>query len=90
MINSFVHAVMYSYYFLASMKMSEPWWKKHITQLQLLQFFLLVVHHSQLIWATNCDVPRWPLFLSIPQNFMMVVLFGNFYYKTYIRKPKKI
>lgn len=78
---------MYTYYLLTSYKMSQPWWKKHITQLQLLQFFLILIHASQLIWA-ECDYPKWPAALLLPQNLFMIVLFGDFYYKAYIKKPK--
>lgn len=37
-LNSFVHVVMYGYYFLTSFKpelKNSLWWKKHITQIQL-------------------------------------------------------
>lgn len=37
-INSFVHVIMYSYYFLTSYRpelKKSLWWKKHITQIQL-------------------------------------------------------
>uniref|UniRef100_A0A8D8PU95 Elongation of very long chain fatty acids protein n=2 Tax=Cacopsylla melanoneura TaxID=428564 RepID=A0A8D8PU95_9HEMI len=46
-INSFVHGVMYSYYFLSSCSPQNKWnlwWKKYITQLQLFQFFICIVH----------------------------------------------
>jgi len=37
-LNTFVHIVMYFYYFLTSFKpelKQSMWWKKHITQLQM-------------------------------------------------------
>jgi elongation of very long chain fatty acids protein 7 len=37
-VNSFVHSVMYFYYFLTSFKpelKQSIWWKKHLTQLQM-------------------------------------------------------
>lgn len=37
-INAFVHVIMYSYYFLTSYRpelKDSLWWKKHITQIQL-------------------------------------------------------
>ncbi|KAL1465614.1 hypothetical protein WDU94_005169 [Cyamophila willieti] len=39
-INSFVHVVMYSYYFLAALGpqvQKHLWWKKYITRLQLVR-----------------------------------------------------
>jgi hypothetical protein len=41
-INSFVHAFMYTYYFLTAFKpelKKSIWWKKHITQVQLVRSF---------------------------------------------------
>lgn len=44
-INSFVHTIMYGYYFITSFKpelKQSIWWKKHITQVQLvrIQYFI--------------------------------------------------
>ncbi|XP_034946044.1 elongation of very long chain fatty acids protein 7-like isoform X2 [Chelonus insularis] len=89
LINSFVHVIMYSHYLVTSFKISRPWWKKYITQLQLLQFFLLLIHFSQLLWTKNCGFPTWPAAIFIPQNLFMTILFADFYYKTYLQKPKK-
>lgn len=86
LINSFVHIVMYSHYLATSLKLGKPWWKKYITQLQLVQFFLILFHFAQLVWVKNCAFPRWPAAVMIPQNLFMIVLFGDFYYKTYIKK----
>ncbi|XP_057332477.1 elongation of very long chain fatty acids protein AAEL008004-like [Microplitis mediator] len=88
LINSFVHVIMYGHYLATSLKISKPWWKKYITQLQLTQFFLLLIHFSQLIWTRDCGFPLWPAAIFIPQNLFMMVLFGDFYYKTYVKKPQ--
>lgn len=69
--------------------MSKPWWKKHLTQMQLVQFFLIVVHNAQLLWQPDCGFPMWTTIVIIPQNLFMVILFGDFYYKTYVKKPIK-
>lgn len=86
LINSFVHSVMYTHYLLTLLKMSKPWWKKHLTQLQILQFFLIFIHASQLVWVKDCDHPKWPAAMLLPQNLFMIVLFGDFYYKAYVKK----
>ena len=76
------------------MKIDTSSWKKYITQLQLVQFFLIIIHYSQLAWE-DCGFPFWPAYIMVPQNFFMIILFGDFYYKTYIKKqtikvvPKK-
>lgn len=90
LVNAFVHMVMYSHYLATSLKLGNAWWKKYITQLQLAQFILLLIHFSQLIWTENCDFPAWPAAVFIPQNLFMIVLFSDFYYKTYVKKPRKL
>ncbi|KAL1438127.1 hypothetical protein MTO96_048218 [Rhipicephalus appendiculatus] len=45
--NSFVHIVMYSYYFLSLFGPSvrkHLWWKRYLTQFQMIQFVILIVH----------------------------------------------
>lgn len=86
-VNSFVHVVMYSHYLATSLRISRTWWKKYITQLQLIQFGLLMIHFVVLAWVEDCGFPKWISAVFIPQNFFMMVLFGEFYYKTYIKKP---
>ncbi|XP_014209417.1 elongation of very long chain fatty acids protein AAEL008004-like isoform X2 [Copidosoma floridanum] len=88
LVNAFVHMVMYSHYLIMSLRITKPWWKKYITQLQLFQFFLILVHFSQLFFR-DCGFPLWPVLVFIPQNLFMIVLFGDFYYKTYVKKPNK-
>lgn len=89
-INSFVHIVMYSYYFITSLNpeyRKNIWWKKHITQIQLIQFFLITLHYAILLFQPNCNYPKWVVGVLLPQNFFMFMLFGDFYYKMYIKKP---
>ncbi|XP_060801119.1 elongation of very long chain fatty acids protein 7-like [Amyelois transitella] len=91
-INTFVHVVMYSYYLITvwdpSLK-GNLWWKKYITQLQILQFLWLVVHMGVIVFKTDCEYPRWTAAIFLPQNLFMLILFIDFYIKTYIRKPKE-
>ncbi|XP_028026397.1 elongation of very long chain fatty acids protein 7-like [Bombyx mandarina] len=90
-INSFVHSVMYFYYFLTVVNPSYKqsiWWKKHITQLQILQFFWCVVHMGIIVFKPDCEYPRWTSAVFLPQDLFMLVLFVDFYIKTYIKKPK--
>ncbi|XP_018343706.1 PREDICTED: elongation of very long chain fatty acids protein AAEL008004-like [Trachymyrmex septentrionalis] len=89
-INTFVHIIMYTHYLLAAMKIDTSLWKKHITQLQLVQFFLITLHFLQLTWVENCGFPLWPIYVMVPQNLFMIILFGDFYYKAYIKKKPAI
>ncbi|KAJ8732295.1 hypothetical protein PYW08_015025 [Mythimna loreyi] len=91
-INSFVHVVMYAYYLLSvavpSVK-NAIWIKKHVTQLQILQFFWCVVHMAIIVFKPDCEFPRWTSAVFLPQNLFMLLLFIDFYIKTYIIKPKE-
>ncbi|XP_050453502.1 elongation of very long chain fatty acids protein-like [Cataglyphis hispanica] len=89
LVNTFVHVIMYIHYLLSSMKIDTGSWKKYITQLQLIQFFLIILHYGQLAWE-DCGFPVWPAYIMIPQNVFMIILFGDFYYKMYIKKRPTI
>lgn len=54
--------------------------------MQIIQFFLLILHDAQLAWVEDCGFPLWVPYVMIPQNLFMLTLFGDFYYKTYIKK----
>ncbi|XP_063230866.1 very long chain fatty acid elongase AAEL008004-like isoform X2 [Bacillus rossius redtenbacheri] len=88
-INSFVHAVMYAYYFLTSIRpeyKNSIWWKKYITQLQMIQFFILVVQSAPTLFWMDCDFPRLPAVLLFTQNIFMLFLFYDFYRRAYRTK----
>uniref|UniRef100_W8B6C7 Elongation of very long chain fatty acids protein n=1 Tax=Ceratitis capitata TaxID=7213 RepID=W8B6C7_CERCA len=89
-INLFIHTVMYSYYFVTSVwpVKRAVWWKRHITQLQLLQFGYLFIHFLMAIVRNHCQHPVIVSFVGVTQNLFMFALFFDFYYKEYIRKPK--
>mmetsp|Transcript_42065 Transcript_42065/g.67633 ORF Transcript_42065/g.67633 Transcript_42065/m.67633 type:complete len:280 (-) Transcript_42065:40-879(-) len=40
--NTFIHVIMYYYYFVATFG-KKPWWRQYLTQLQLLQFFTVFI-----------------------------------------------
>lgn len=44
----------------------------------------------QLFWVEDCDFPLWTAYVMVPQIFFIVILFGEFYYKTYIKKKTEI
>lgn len=90
-LNCFVHTVMYFYYLLtaySSEVKKSIWWKKHITELQMVQFFLILAHHGLTLLNSNCNYPKSALMIFISQNFLIFYLFAKFYYDNYIR-PKK-
>ncbi|XP_013112000.2 elongation of very long chain fatty acids protein 7-like isoform X1 [Stomoxys calcitrans] len=90
-LNSFVHAVMYFYYQLSAMKLNinlQPW-KRVMTNMQMLQFFLLSVHFCLPLINNSCNFDLAFLTLTFLQNVFVTILFGNFYYQSYIRKDRK-
>eukprot|EP01039_Chlorochromonas_danica_P007276 gene7276-8051_t len=79
-VNSFIHVIMYGYYTLALVGVSCPW-KKWITTCQMAQFALCFTHSCFVVYNGNA-----PIILPLAQGFVMVnmlVLFGNFYAKSY-------
>ncbi|KAH0944874.1 hypothetical protein HN011_003725 [Eciton burchellii] len=88
LINSFVHVIMYLYYLLSSMKINLNYWKKYLTQMQIVQFFLVLMHHVYLLYI-ECDSLSWLPYITIPQNFFLTSLFIDFYFKSYQGKNDK-
>ncbi|KAI8128138.1 Elongation of very long chain fatty acids protein 4 [Lucilia cuprina] len=90
LINLFVHTVMYSYYFVTSLKPIKEtlWWKRHITQLQLAQFGYLFIHFLIVLVRNTCGHPNVVALVGFMQNMFMFALFFEFYYKAYVKKPK--
>ncbi|XP_050521964.1 elongation of very long chain fatty acids protein 7-like [Daktulosphaira vitifoliae] len=90
-INSVVHTIMYSYYFLTVLKpeYKKAWWKKYLTQLQLIQFVLTALHGVASLLATDCTYPKFIMAFALPQDILMFYLFWNFYKKAYTSKNKQ-
>jgi elongation of very long chain fatty acids protein 4 len=84
MVNSFIHIIMYGYYTLALLNVPCPW-KKWITNCQMMQFMLVLVHSCYVAYKGNV-----PIELPLLQAFVMInmlVLFGQFMRKAY-KKPE--
>ncbi|XP_071138920.1 very long chain fatty acid elongase 5-like isoform X2 [Mytilus edulis] len=89
--NCLVHVVMYAYYALAAIPSmrSKLWWKKYITKFQLTQFTLILLHTLQSAF-TRCDFPKIGEYMLTLYMISMLVLFGNFYIKSYnLRQMEK-
>lgn len=91
-INTFVHVIMYSYYFLAIMnpEYKKAWWKKYLTQLQLIQFVVIGVHGIFAIFASDCTFPKHIILITVLQDVLMFILFWNFYQKAYKQSKNKV
>jgi hypothetical protein len=86
MINSFVHVIMYSYYFMSAFGPGVQkylWWKRYLTQLQLVQFLLIIVHLINGMMQTDCAFPYVFNWYVIVYCVTLIALFTNFYIETY-------
>nr|XP_014098550.2 elongation of very long chain fatty acids protein F [Bactrocera oleae] len=91
-VNSAVHAIMYFYYFISALRpelKQSVWWKKHITQAQIAQFLILLLHFIHGLLDMECKYPKWALGFGSIQAVIMLMLFSDFYYKAYLRPNKK-
>ncbi|XP_064472829.1 very long chain fatty acid elongase AAEL008004-like [Ornithodoros turicata] len=87
-VNSFVHIVMYSYYFLSLLGPAMKrylWWKKYLTQLQILQFVMLLPHGVTPLFK-DCGYPRMHIFIGIPQGIFFITMFVKFYVGAYHKR----
>ncbi|KAM7292692.1 elongation of very long chain fatty acids protein AAEL008004 [Ixodes scapularis] len=87
--NAFVHVIMYTYYFLATLGPSVAqylWWKRYLTMMQIAQFVIFIIHMSIPLFV-DCGFPRYLIVVGIVQTILIMVLFVNFYVKSYYRKP---
>ncbi|KAK7862879.1 hypothetical protein R5R35_011592 [Gryllus longicercus] len=86
LINTFVHTCMYTYYLIAVIYPHNIWWKKYVTQLQLVQQMIVGLHLAQLFVSNPCNFPMFGPTVLVPQSIFLVLLFSHFYQRTYCRK----
>ncbi|MGH0148835.1 UNVERIFIED_CONTAM: hypothetical protein FKN15_013795 [Acipenser sinensis] len=79
-LNSFIHVLMYSYYGLSAIPAVRPylWWKKYITQGQLIQFVLTMFQTTCAVFRP-CGFPMGWLYFQICYLISLIALFSNFY-----------
>ncbi|KAH9383218.1 hypothetical protein HPB48_024053 [Haemaphysalis longicornis] len=84
-VNASVHAIMYSYYFLSLLGptvQKHLWWKRYLTQLQLVQFVVLFAH-ACIPFLLNCGYPRIHACVILWQYILFFGLFMRFYINSY-------
>lgn len=88
-LNVGVHFIMYGYYFLATFKPMQKylWWKRHLTEAQIVQFMLSMVHFS-FQGLSSCQYPPALAIIGFFFNFVFLVLFLDFYNQAYLRKKQ--
>jgi elongation of very long chain fatty acids protein 4 len=87
LINSSLHILMYYYYAISAIGPSFQkyiWWKKYLTFFQMLQFAILIIYCSLLLYE-ECSPPvsDQMLWLVIYYSMSHVVLIYDFYTNTY-------
>ncbi|CAG9819055.1 unnamed protein product [Phaedon cochleariae] len=90
-LNTFVHIIMYSYYFLAALGPQYQkylWWKKYLTAIQMIQFVLVMVHAFQLLFI-ECSYSKLFVWWIGMHAVMFYFLFSRFYKETYNEKKSK-
>ncbi|XP_065157461.1 very long chain fatty acid elongase 7-like [Atheta coriaria] len=90
LLNSIVHVFMYFYYFCAVMFDGKItiWWKKYITQAQILQFITLGTIYTIKLFDSTCEYPKGMLVFHLGQVSLLCYMFVNFYYNAYIKQKK--
>jgi len=76
---------MYSYYFLSAFGPQMQkflWWKKYLTQLQITQFVVAMIHGA-IPLCYDCGYPKMYVYLAMPQGVLFLYLFIQFYVDAY-------
>ena len=91
-LNTFIHTVMYSYYFLATYKSARPYlgWKKFLTQFQIVQFIIMILHSTQPLFIPGCKFPRTFLYINIFFSIVFIYLFTKFYIENYGKQTVRV
>lgn len=91
-INTIIHTIMYSYYFLATFPSMRPYlgWKKYLTQMQIVQFFIIIACCMQPMFIPGCKFPRALLMIMVGFSFVFIFLFVDFYLKSYRKKASGV
>ncbi|CAP37099.1 Protein CBR-ELO-6 [Caenorhabditis briggsae] len=88
--NFSVHSIMYGYYMLRSFGVKVPAWiARNITTMQILQFVIthFILFHVGYLAMTgqSVDSTTGYYWFCLLMEISYVVLFGNFYYQSYIK-----
>lgn len=91
-LNCPIHVMMYTYYLFASygpkyQKILTPI-KPTITTIQMVQFIIMIIYSLQ-PFVFDCRLPKVLATIWLVDLVINFTLFFNFYYKNYIKKPKK-
>lgn len=92
MLNSFIHILMYTYYFLSTF--GPEWqkkletWKPKLTLAQMIQFTIMLIHAICNL-RPSCESPKWFIVGFIPNIILIYKMFYDFYQISYKKKGQK-
>jgi elongation of very long chain fatty acids protein 4 len=86
--NSFIHAVMYTYYGLTTFNI-RPWWGFLLTKLQLVQF-VTMISQAGYILTMNCAYPHRVTVFYLVYIISLFLLFQSFDQARWGGKDKKV
>lgn len=81
--NSAIHVMMYSHYLITSYGYANPF-KYLITRAQIAQFILFIAYSIAVMNWENI-YPRYLAWVGFFYNIPILILFGNFYHKTFMQ-----
>ncbi|CAL1544807.1 unnamed protein product [Lymnaea stagnalis] len=90
LINSFIHAVMYTYYGLSAFgpgMRKYLWWKKYLTKMQISQF-VIFLSQGVLNAMYDCPFSKAFVYAVFIYTFTILLLFINFYVRAYVQSPR--
>ncbi|XP_076643516.1 very long chain fatty acid elongase 1 isoform X3 [Halictus rubicundus] len=91
LVNSFVHVIMYTYYYFSTMGDKAPKMlktiKPHITKIQMVQFVIILLQNGVSL-LPFCPINKIPPSLSMINIVINFMLFYNFYRKNYTQAQK--
>uniref|UniRef100_A0A336KCP6 Elongation of very long chain fatty acids protein n=1 Tax=Culicoides sonorensis TaxID=179676 RepID=A0A336KCP6_CULSO len=88
--NTIVHMVMYFYYLLAALGPNFKkylWWKKYLTVMQMIQFVIILIYAS-IALGFSCGFNKIILYMILGEGTFNLVLFMNFYKKSYGKEKR--
>jgi len=89
-LNLLVHFIMYGYYFLSSFDNCKKFTniiKPFLTTIQIVQLTIILGHHIKGA-LPSCGTVHWLYYVSSFNISLLLLLFGNFYVKSFIKKKK--
>ncbi len=91
-LNTAIHVIMYGYYALSALGpqiQKYLWWKRYITQFQILQFMICGTYGIILFYKQTGYPMDW-FYFCVGQNPLFFYMFYDFYKQSYNKRRKSI